>query len=177
MAFNGLGLHLGNLSPRRSLGDDRKTQSQRLPMLTGIVQSTQEPERVITSLVWLGTPNELFGILGHALYFSSRTLLGVPIERVGIENRKSRVSRNRLASVGSHQRVSEIVESSAVTLQYFAKDDGESTRNFDRTGHIVRDISRLWVAVGLDYAWAGFVELSQLGIKVKEVIFGPIIGL
>lgn len=167
-------LHLGKLALGRGLCDDCKTQPERFPVLTSIVQSTQEPERIITSLVWLGSPNNLYRLLGHAFYFSSRTLITVPIDSIRVENWKSRLGR-RLLPVGSHQRVNKIVESASITLQRFAKDDGKSTRNYDRTGDIVRDISRLWVALGLDYVWVGFVKPSQSGLEVKEVLLGPIV--
>jgi hypothetical protein len=95
---------------RSANGTDGESNREDDPVFVNIVESMEEPQVIISSLVWLETPNNVLRFLPHALYFSVKPGFVLRGERFPFHNREASHTRNGLTAVGLHERPGEMIE-------------------------------------------------------------------
>jgi hypothetical protein len=142
-------------------------------MLVNIVQTMQNLQFIVPTLVWLKKVEFLHCEGVKSRYFSSHSIFGISVIRRALEYGEG--------SLGIHFSVNtldhcpcQMIESSSEILNSVPGDE----RNFNPNwGHVLNEImhiSRLWVALGAQSIWVGYPTGVPEGIEITDVLIGPI---
>lgn len=137
-------------------------------VFVNLVKLVDSPESVagvfVPTLVWLGTVNEVYGLLPHALYFSDVfgfVFRGTFTDRVACNTFDRSVTR------GLYEPPRQIVKGTPQTMEGIARDDS----NF--RGNLRNTLSGLWVVLAPNSILVGFKERLTSEPKILDVLFGP----
>jgi hypothetical protein len=171
---------IGNRSQHMGNNIDVSEQSTRREdhtMLVDVVHCVEAPEGVtlisVPSSVWFDVIDEVDRILLKSLYFSQR--LGF-VFRGTIEDGKInvRADTSSLTAGGKTEQLKgKVVQSAPEILNYIADDQRDNKWNRSDADYIIDQLSRLRIALGINWIWLGRKEGAHLDIQVTDVLFGP----
>lgn len=153
---------------------DIQTNSQEQSVFVDIVQTMQNPQVFVPTLVGLKHIQFLHRNETKTRYFSCNSIFGVSVINRALEYGE--------ASLGVHfsgvdlldHPACEIVEGTSEVLDGISGDK----RNFNGYGSEVFDkavdLTGLWVALDTKSIWVGFPAGSPQGFQISDVLIGPI---
>ncbi len=149
------------------------SDGEQQPVLINVVQSMQEPQLFIPTLVRLEPIDFLQSEVVNTTYFSCSSTLGVGVVLSAIENGEAGLSGD-IGFRFAHHSQREVIQGASEILQSVPGYE----RGFDRyrsdVSNEVRNITGLWVALDTNSAWVGFPTGSPEGFEVADVLIGPI---
>jgi hypothetical protein len=151
-----------------------RTDSDHETVLVDVVKFVEDPELVSPpSLIWFGRIDCVYGVLPHALYFSSA--LGFIFRGRSPTNREvDRVVGRVPAGPGQQKSVGQMVESASEGLNDIPSYDRNARRHVYNAHDTVDQLSCLWIAFGSHFVWFGVEEGFDSSIEIGEVLFGTV---
>lgn len=156
---------------------DIKERDEQSVVLVGNVQIVDSPEKLVSTLVRVGSVNGIYSTLSHALY-SSMTL-GLVL-RGALPNRESdllplslRESETTLGASDFNQLPSEMFKSASEVMNNVSGNESDFSRRRLDVSHAIDCLSRLRIELGFDSIRFAVKETLPNDFKLTDVLFGP----
>ena len=141
-------------------------------VLVDVVKAMKPPERIVTSLIWVGIPDDLYDFLPDALYLSAKSSFVVRGSRLMIEDWEG-VPVDSFP-IGEHQSANEIIQSRTEVLKHVPSEQ----TNFWRNGICLDDmnkwLSTLKIALYPQVVGISSKEGSEFDFELVDSLFGPL---
>ena len=141
--------------------------SEQQAMLVDDVQFVEHPKIVtLPSIVWFDSPDRIFSVLPHALYFSLKQGF---VFRGALLDRKVDVSPKPLGLVRSNKEklLRQMIERAPKVVKNITGDSCKNDRGFPKADYVMN------VAIDSNFIGAGFSENPNLACQIDDVFFGP----
>jgi hypothetical protein len=154
---------------------DRENGSHQEPMLVDIVKVMEDPEGVVSSLIWFGSLNQIFSLARGALFLSAvrgQILLETILALENWESRPIRACRSG-PGMSTDQLKEKMVKRTSKVMGGISRDECNSARNWLA---LIQEIGRgvvFDVILGRDQIWLRGKKVGPLPIQVTDVLFGP----
>lgn len=148
-----------------------RTHGDQKAVLIHDIEPVELPEGGVSSFVWFDRVDRVDRVLPHALYLSK--LAGF-IFLGGVKNREiDVVERPRLTRSDQDELVGHMVKGTSQALEDFPGDHIYHRWYLAHADEVINELSRLWIALGVDYIWVGGEESLEGSIQLLDVVLGP----
>jgi hypothetical protein len=145
-------------------------------VLVDNIKPMELPDYVtLASLVWFDEVDVFDHVWPDALYISSRFGFILPTTVVDRKAQSPQVSiGTRSAGASTIKPERHMIQSASEIMERIASDNVERGGNGIHSVRIIEQLAGLRIALTNDAIWVSGEELSQFGVEIKDVMFGPV---